>query len=509
MLISKELIDFIFIGVNILRNLLDIMRTCNFEPESIKNAFEKISISDFLNLSKKILSSYTVKKIGEILIESGILTDDKLKMALEIQTQEDKKIGQIIVEEKMASSEEVLEAVKVQSHQKEQVRKTNFVKVSNDKLNTLIDIVGELVINQSMLKQEIENSKNSSEVSDRTINQLEHITTTIKNLVLSMGMVPIGEIFNKLRVVVRNTASELKKSVFLTIEGEQTELDRNVIEMLYDPLMHILRNCIDHGIESTEERKTHGKDPVGQIKLRAVHKGSAIEIYIEDDGKGIDREKVKAKAIEQKLLDPEMAETISDKDLYSFLFRPGFSTAEKVTSISGRGVGLDVVKKNIDKIHGRVEIQSESGKFTRFIIKLPLTLAIIEGFVTIVGENKYVFPFNQLEEVLVLDESSISISKERNEAILFHRGMHIPVIFAADIFNEKRKKRDDGRIISLILIMDQLRYCIIIDDVVGKQEIVIKNLGDLMSEYHYFSGGTIFGDGSIGFVVDLQGMLEY
>ncbi|HOV46984.1 MAG: chemotaxis protein CheA [Caldisericia bacterium] len=509
MLISKELIDFIFIGVNILRNLLDIMRTCNFEPENIKNAFEKIAISDFLNLSKKILSSYTVKKIGEILIESGSLTDDKLKTALKIQTQEDKKIGQILVEEKMASSEEVLEAVKMQNHQKEQVRRANFVKVSNEKLNTLIDIVGELVINQSMLKQEIENSKNSSEVSDRTINQLEHITTTIKNLVLSMGMVPIGEIFNKLRIVVRNTASELKKSVFLTIEGEQTELDRNVIEMLYDPLMHILRNCIDHGIESAEERKNCGKNPIGQIKLGAVHKGSAIEIYIEDDGQGIDREKVKAKAIQQKLLDPEMADTVSDKDLYSFLFRPGFSTAEKVTSISGRGVGLDVVKKNIDKIHGRVEIQSESGKFTRFVIKLPLTLAIIEGFVTIVGENKYVFPFNQLEEVLVLDESSISISKERNEAILFHRGMHIPVIFAADIFNEKRKKREDGRIISLILIMDQLRYCIIIDDVVGKQEIVIKNLGDLMSEYHYFSGGTIFGDGSIGFVVDLQGMLEY
>ena len=506
--LSKELIDLIFYGMELLRSILDIIIANNFNSKELKVSFLNINIFPFIKLMRRILTEHQYKKIGEILEEEGKLSAEEIDKILSSQKETNKKFGEIALEEKLLSSEELLSALQKQKKQETKIKKLGFVKVSNEKLNTLVDIVGELVINQSMLKQEIIKNGTNINISERTLSQLEIITTTIKNLVLSMGMVPIADVFNKLRVVARNTAGELGKIVFLEVRGEETELDRNIIETIYDPLMHIIRNAIDHGIEKPEEREKLGKDKVGKIILSAEHKGSGIEITILDDGRGIDKNKIIEKAVELRLIDRDKAQSLSEKDIYNIMFLPGFSTSKETTSVSGRGVGLDVVKKNLEQIHGRVEVYSEPGKYTKFVIKLPLTLAIIEGFVTRVGKNKYVFPFSMIDEILVLDKKDIKTSSENNkeETLIYHRGLHIPVIFAHQIFKEQIPENE--KFISLIFNLDEFKYCVVVDEVLGKQEIVVKNLGSLLSEYKCFSGGTIFGDGSIGFVIDLQGFLE-
>ncbi|HRS63897.1 MAG TPA: ATP-binding protein, partial [Spirochaetota bacterium] len=465
--------------------------------------------SDYIAILKKILKESNYKRIGEILVEDGKLSLEQLRTVLQKQGETSKKFGQIVTEENIINKDDLIQALKKQQNLKNKTKKFGFVKVSNEKLNSLIDYVGELVINQSMLKQEIEKTKGNSNLLERTLSQIEMITSSIKDLVLSMGMVPVEEIFNKLRVVVRNTAQELNKAVIIEIYGAETELDRNVIETLYDPLMHIVRNAIDHGIESPEERIKAGKDKIGKIILSAEHKGSGIEITIHDDGGGIDTQKIIEKALRLNLISKDNAAALSEKDIYSLLFLPGFSTNDVATSVSGRGVGLDVVKKNLEQIHGRVEIQSEYGKYTKFIIKLPLTLAIIEGFVTLVGGNKYIFPFNAIEEILVFEKNKLQKQKDSQEAILYYKDMHIPVIFANKILKQKQKDDSDKETyLSLLFSFEDSRYCVVVDQIIGKQEVVVKNLGDVLMDYDYFSGGTIFGDGTIGFVIDLHGFIE-
>ncbi len=299
--ISRELIDVIFYGMELLRNLLDIMEANEYKATKIKSSFLNVNIFSYINLMKRILSDYNVRKIGEILAEEGLLNKTDLDKILEKQKEENKKFGEVALEEKKLTTEDLAEALKKQQQQKLKVKRMGYVKVSNEKLNNLIDLVGELVINQSMLKQEIINSKANLNISDRNLGELENITTMIKNIVLSMGMLPIGDIFNKLRVVIRNTAEELGKVVIVETEGEETELDRNVMETIYDPLLHIVRNAVDHGIESPEDRVKAGKDKIGKITLKAEHKGSGIEVIITDDGKGIDKEKILKKLLNSKL----------------------------------------------------------------------------------------------------------------------------------------------------------------------------------------------------------------
>lgn len=505
---SKELISVIFSGIEILRTILDSMLVNEFSVTEMVASFKLINIYPYIKLMHKIIAEYKYKKIGEILEEEGKISPDELGYLLKKQKETDKKFGEIAVEEKIVTNDDLIQAIKKQKEQAAKLKKIGFVKVSNEKLNTLIDIVGELVINQSMLKQELVGIRNNERV-DRSMSQLEAITTTIKNLVLSMGMVPISEIFNKLRVVARNTANELGKSVFIEMHGEDTELDRNVIETIYDPLMHILRNAIDHGIEEPQERTRLGKDRVGKIVLQADHKGSGIEITIADDGKGIKRNVILKKAIAMKLVKEDEVESLSDKEVFNFMFLPGFSTADEVTTISGRGVGLDVVKKNIESIHGRVDISTEPGKGTKFIIKLPLSLAIIEGFVTRIGRNKYIFPFNAIEEINVISKENFIYTEGGSEVIIYYRSQHIPVIFARDVLKENAEDEEKTNYLTLLFSVEQSKYCVVVDEIIGKQEIVIKNLSGILEEStRYLSGGTIFGDGSIGFVVDMQGFIE-
>lgn len=508
LVLNRDLIDLIFLGMELIKNLLDTMQANDFHRAAMIESFRIIHIYPYIRFFTKIKEQYSYKKIGEILEEEGKIQPRVLQDVLRRQQGTDKRVGELLIEENIARPEDVVEALKKQNSLANRIKKSGIVKVSNEKLNTLIDIVGELVINQSMVKQELLNLQ-VSELIERSITQLESITTTIKNLVLSMGMVPIAEIFNKLRVVARNTAEELGKSVYLELKGEETELDRNVIETIYEPLMHLIRNSIDHGIEDLEIRTQRGKNRLGRILLSAEHKGSGIEIIVQDDGQGIDTEVVLKKALEKGLVKRDEIGKLSQKDIFNLLFLPGFSTAERVTNVSGRGVGLDVVKKNLDSIHGRVEVSSELGKGTRFTIKLPLTLAIIEGFVTRVGDNKYVFPFSSIEEIKVIQKEELFHNDENSEPMIFHRGLHIPILYAHRVFRESYEEKVDGKILSLLFSLDESHYCVVVDELIGKQEIVIKNMSQtILQDCGFFSGGTIFGDGSIGFVVDMQGFIE-
>ncbi len=496
--INKELINLIFYGVGLLKDLVGIIESSNFQLPVMIESFRQIDIYAPIAVFKKIHSDHGARKIGQLLQDSGQLDKAMVAKILETQSQTNQKFGEIAVEQKFISEEDLRMSLRRQTVV---ARRSSFVKVSNERLNSLIDIVGELVVNQSMLRAYLQNPDSARETGERTITQLESITTNIKNLVLSMGMVPIAEIFNKLRVVIRNTANETGKSVTVDFQGEDTELDRNVIESVYDPLVHIVRNAVDHGLENPAERKAANKAAVGSIVVAADHKGNNIEISVSDNGKGIDQPRVLAKALENGLITEAQAAAMTEKEVFGLLMLPGFSTKEAVTEVSGRGVGMDVVKKNVEQIHGNVEIQSVFGQGSKFIIRIPLTLAIIDGFVTVIDDIKYIFPFNLIEEIIVPEAENLT-RLDNGQILLFERGLYTPVILAADIFGHPANDKD--RRLVIIISYESNRYGIAVDSILGKQEIVIKTLNEALENLKTFSGGTIFGDGSIGFVVDIE-----
>ncbi len=502
--ISDKLIDVIFFGIGILRDLIQVIELSNYDKNEMIEGFRQINIFKYILVIHKILDEYKVKKIGDILVDDGKIDKALINQILKKQKETDKKFGEIAIEENLIKQEDIQDAL---SRQKTMKKKINYVKVSNDRLNALVDIVGELVVNQSMIKDILTNKNKSESNLDETLTQLEAITTNIKNLVLSMGMVPISDIFNKLRVVIRNLSKEENKLVIVKIDGETTELDRNIIEAIYDPLVHIVRNAVDHGIEDTNKRKELGKKTTGTINISAEHKGNGIDIIVQDDGGGINKDSILAKALEKDLISEDQSHHLTDNEIYNLMFEPGFSTAEKVTEVSGRGVGLDVVKKNIEEIKGRIEISSELGKGSSFIIKLPLTLAIIDGFVTVVSGTKYIFPFNLINEIIVPDKNNLSVM-DNGQVMLFNREKYIPVLKANEIFDLVIEEKDINQHLIIVIQYENKKYGIAVDNIIGKQEIVIKNLGNALKNLAYFSGGTIFGDGSIGFVIDVEEFIK-
>jgi len=501
---GSGLTDVIFRGIGLLRDLAVVIETSRFQVNAMVDVFRQIDIHPFIAAIHLILEGYQHRKLGEILQESGLLSAEAVNRILETQKVTGEKFGEIAVGQRLLTPDVVQAAMLKQAAPH---RKATYVKVLNERLNALIDMVGELVVNQSMLRVHVANPEANRDAADRAVTQLESVTTSIKNLVLSMGMVSVAEIFNKLRVVIRNTAGETGKLVIPEFHGEDTELDRNIIETIYDPLVHLVRNAIDHGLEAPDVREAAGKPQIGKLIVRAEHRGNGIEITIRDDGAGIDRERVVAKALSRDLITEAQASSLRDKEVYDLLFLAGFSTRDVATEISGRGVGLDVVRQNIDQIHGKVDIESAPGSGTQFTIRIPLTLAIIDGFVTQVDDTKYVFPFNLIEEILVPRDGELH-SLEDGSHLVVSRGKHVPVLLAGTVFGHKDyaariKPGLEGKLI-LLMGYGNARYGIAVDGIVGKQEIVIKTLTEALSRFSVFSGGTIFGDGDIGFVVDVE-----
>ncbi|NDV19757.1 chemotaxis protein CheA [Pseudodesulfovibrio sp. JC047] len=448
-----------------------------------------------------------IPKIGEILVQNGDLCEEDVHAALKKQEKATKPLGQILAEDGKVTQKAVKKAVKRQGEVKDQVAHKkrqevmSSIRVAADKLDYLVDLVGELVIVQAQISQVI------SERNDPTMTilaeELERLSDELRDSTLGIRMLPIGTSFSKFRRLVRDLSADLGKQIGLSTSGAETELDKTVIERLSDPLVHLLRNSIDHGIESPEERVAQGKPAQGTIMLAAEHSGGEVLIRITDDGKGMRSEVIRKKGVERGLISRDAE--LTEKELLKLIFEPGFSTASEVTSVSGRGVGMDVVKRAIDSLRGTIDIDSKPGTGTTITIRLPLTLAIIDGLQVKVENEFYVIPLSLVEECVELTREQVNES-DSGQRILHLRGEIVPYIHIRDWFEVE----GDSPPIEQIVItgVEGSRVGIVVDTVIGEHQTVIKSLGRVYKDVEGISGATIKGDGSIALILDVPGLVR-
>ena len=382
---------------------------------------------------------------------------------------------------------------------------SGFVKLDTAKLDNLVDLVGELVIAHSMVVQNPDVQKINSLQLVRCLRQLSRITTELQRNALSLRMVPIRAMFNKMNRLVRDLAAQQRKQVQLVLEGEETELDRNIVEKLSDPLVHMIRNAVDHGLEHPADRVAQGKPELGTIRLTAAHQRGGIVIRIQDDGKGLDRGRILAKAIDSGLVKANA--DLTESEIFSLIFQPGFSTAESVTDLSGRGVGMDVVGRNIENLRGKVEIQSLPGQGTTFTILLPLTLAIIDGLLVGVGGDRYIIPTLSVRESFRPPPGMVTSVHGRGEVVSV-RGRQTPLLRLGQYLGTASRaiKPEDG-IIVVVESGDAARG-LLVDELIGKQEVVIKSLGRAFRQQNLLAGGAVLGDGWVGLILDVDTLIQ-
>ena len=382
---------------------------------------------------------------------------------------------------------------------------SGIVRVDTLKLDSLIDLVGELVIAQSMVVQNTEVTTLTDGHLSRSLGQLRGITSDLQRTAMSLRMVPIRNTFQKMARLVRDLALQQGKDIQLVLQGEDTELDRTIVEELGDPLIHMIRNSADHGIEPVEQRLAKGKDAAGTITLRAFHQGGFIVIEIKDDGRGLNPDRIRAKAIERGLIRAE--DSLDEESIFELIFAPGFSTAEQVTDLSGRGVGMDVVRRNIEKMRGSVGIQSEVDRGTTFTISLPLTLAIIEGLLVGVGDQRYIVPTLSVRESFRPLPGMVSTVQGRGEMVSV-RGRLTPMLRLGRHLNTPSRATDPTQGIVVVVESGQESRCLFVDELIGKQEVVIKNLGDMFRNQTEFAGAAILGDGRVGLILDINSLVK-
>ena len=382
---------------------------------------------------------------------------------------------------------------------------SGIVRVDTLKLDSLIDLVGELVIAQSMVVQNPELKAITSAHLSRCLGQLRGITSDLQRTAMSLRMVPIRNTFQKMSRLVRDLALQQGKEIALELEGEETELDRNIVEELSDPLVHMIRNSADHGIEMPAARNAVGKPSAGTITLRAFHQGGFIVIQIEDDGRGLSPAKIRAKAIERGIIRAD--EILDDRETFDLIFAAGFSTAEKVTDLSGRGVGMDVVRRNIEKMRGKIEIDSVEGQGTTFTLYVPLTLAIIEGLLVGIGDQRYVIPTLSVRESFRPLPGMVTQVQGRGEVVSV-RGRLTPILRLGRHLNTPHTATDPTEGIIVVVEAGQDSRCLLVDQLIGKQEVVIKNLGDMFRHQTEFAGAAILGDGRVGLILDINALVK-
>jgi len=381
---------------------------------------------------------------------------------------------------------------------------SGFVKVDTVKLDGLVDLVGELVIAQSLVTQDTDVRSLPSPQLSRHLAQLGRITAELQKTATSLRMVPIKSTFEKMTRLVRDLALKAGKQVELQFTGEETELDRNLIEELDDPLVHMIRNAVDHGIEKPEARVAKGKSPRGVVQLRAFHQGGNILIEIKDDGAGLNKERILAKARQQGLV--AEGETLSESEIFRFIFAPGFSTAEKITEISGRGVGMDVVRRNIANLRGKIEIASVPDQGSTFTIYLPLTLAIIDGLLVGVGDQRFILPTLSVRESFRPAREMISTVHQRGEMVNV-RGRLCPLLRLHRHFDIRPLSEDPTQAIVIVLESNHELRCLMVDQLLGKQEVVIKSLGETFKGSRALAGAAILGDGRVGLILDVNNLI--
>ncbi|MEA2098793.1 MAG: chemotaxis protein CheA [Campylobacterota bacterium] len=384
------------------------------------------------------------------------------------------------------------------------VKQTNFIRIEASKVDSLINQIGEMVIANAAVMQKATDFKNSELIE--SVSTITRMLEEVRENAMQIRMVPIGETFNKFKRIVHDTANKVGKKVDLIINGGDTELDKTVIEKIADPLVHLIRNSVDHGIETPQDRKVLNKSETGVLQLNAYHDAGSIAIEIVDDGKGLDSELLLAKGIEKGLVGED--DELSEKEIFDLILQAGFSMAKEVSDISGRGVGMDVVKRNISDLHGSIEIDSKKSKGTKITIRLPLTLAIIDGFLTKVGNTNIIIPLEMLVECIELNQNKKSQMK--NNSYINLRGKVLPLLNVGDYFSIPTNGTSRSNVI--VIQYGGQKMGIIVDELLGELQTVIKPMGRLFKELKYFSGSTILGSGEVALIMDIPitlGMMEH
>ncbi|MBF0102310.1 MAG: chemotaxis protein CheA [Desulfobacterales bacterium] len=455
-------------------------------------------------------SSTSFSYFDQRLEEKKSLAEPSQTKTVQPETEVDKKSDEF-------KSDKVLETKKYEStlnviKEKSTSSLRETVNVDSERLDRMVDMIGEMVIAESMVIQSEEIKHITSTEFNRHLRQLDKITRELQEIGLSLRMVPIRATFQKMGRVIRDLSKKSNKKVKFVMSGEDTELDKTIVDGIAEPLIHLVRNSIDHGIEDTEERIAVKKIDIGKIEMRAFHKGGCIYIEIEDDGRGLDRDLIIEKAKKQGLVGD--AESMSDQDIYRLIFQSGFSTAKVVTDISGRGVGMDVVKTSIEALRGQVEIQSERGKGCIFSLRLPLTLAIIDGMVVRVKKERYIIPTLSIVTSKHLRRNDITCVLEKSNMI-DNQGTLIPLFDLDQVFMSSRTKKEQlvdkikyGSVLIVVIEEGNRQAGLIIDELIGKQQIVIKSLGDTLRHISGIAGGAIMSDGRVGLILDVGGLIK-
>ena len=462
-----------------------------------------------LSFEVVLLTKEDQDRIHNTLMSIAEVDTVDVQLITTLQSAEEKPADQSL---QTASPTVKKEAAKTAADTKEQgaVKTVKTVRIDVHKLDNLMNLVGELVIDRTRLNRfaEIFEEKFGTEELAESLKEISshlgQVTGDLQEQIMKARMLPVAQIFNRFPRMVRDTAQKLGKEIDFIVEGKETELDRNVIEVIGDPLIHLIRNAIDHGIESPEERVRLGKPRAGKLLLKASYHESHIVITIEDDGKGIDAGKIRAKAVERGLYDNESAGRLTDREALELIFRPGFSTAEQVSDLSGRGVGMDVVRTAIEQINGTVDLQSELGVGTKFTISLPLTLAIIRSLMVKLGEQVYAFPLTNVQETLCI--SADEIRRIGNNEVIVIRERILPLLRLAEHFGIGTELGD--RFYVVVVASGERRAAVVVDQLLGEQEIVIKSLGDYLGEVPGLSGATILGDGRVALIIDARSIVK-
>ncbi len=484
----------------------DIFLTTSRGEDAIRDVF--IFIEDESEISIEEIDSEDTdydeeyNKLGEILLKKHDLSPEDLEKTLARQ----RRLGELLVASEVIAPEKIRSALEEQTHVK-QLRekrknqaKLSSIRVGSEKLDALVDLVGELVTIQARLQQ-----YTTSDESQELLNiseEVERLTTGLRDNAMSMRMLPIGTTFNKFNRLVRDLSQSLGKDVTLTTYGGDTELDKTVIESLDDPMVHIIRNCIDHGIESPEEREKTGKNRQGKVHLSANHSGDSVIIKISDDGAGLDSEVILMKARDKGIIGTDTE--LTEKEIFALIFEPGFSTAEEVTDVSGRGVGMDVVRKNLENLRGTIDIESKKGHGTSIVLKLPLTLAIIDGLLVDIANENYVIPLSTVEKCVEITRKEADTARERN--IIKYMGKAVPYLSMRDIFEIPGEKPEIEKV-----VFNEVNGEIVglaVDRLVGQNQIVIKKMSRIYEDIKHFSGATILGDGTVALVLDIPQIVD-
>ena len=481
----------------------DILLTTTAGLDAIKDVFvfvEDISDIDIADVSSDVMHDPTSEplRLGEILVERGDVASGGLHEALASQT----RLGELLVDRGQVSASKVASALAEQRSVAAQqiAAKSDSVRVPSDKLDALMNLVGELVTNQARLSQVARDAANMS--LQAPVEVAERLTDELRDIVLTIRLMPIGATFSRFKRLVRDLSGELHKHIELATEGAETELDKTVLDRLGDPLVHLIRNCIDHGIESPDERSRAGKLPIGTITLKAAHQGANVVISVIDDGAGLNSAAILAKARERGLV--PAGDELAESEIFALIFQPGFSTAEKVTDVSGRGVGMDVVKREVDSLRGSIGVHSEPGRGTRVDLSLPLTLAIIEGLLVHVAEDSYVIPLSAVEQCMELTPDRFATTSGRN--VIQVQGAPVALVRLREIFRVPGARPPLEQ--AVVVNVGDIRVGIAVDQVVGNHQTVIKSLGNLYRRADCISGATITGDGNVALILDLAGILR-